>query len=567
MTEAQGEAYLQDWPLRPWLLAALLALSGLAIHLLTYGHHDSALRVSLAAFFFFGGISFSLSVLRKNWLEPAVFAGLAGLVMGGLAFHTVEMEGHVAGVEFGFSAGLFATLLALPLFQAGFHRRRFATPYHDTHFHLWSDAICGAGALAFTGLSWLLLLVLAALFGLLKIDLLQALMEEGWFGWMFSGAAFGGALGVLRNELKVLGTLQQVVMAVFGILAVPLAVALVIFFIAVAVSGLDVLWEATHSATPLLLGSAAASFILANAIVRDDDDAMSKSKIQRIAAMVLVIGISPLTIFAAISLGLRVNQHGLSPERIWALIAIAVAVAYGVAGLVAVLRGRMEGWAGLLRRSNLYLAVAVSGVALLLAMPFIDFGAVSTKNQLARLGSGAVSLEDFDYDALRWDFGDAGRSALANLVKSDNARIAELAEEAQAAESRPWWGQGERHPGTTRLANLHSEISDPSLLEAVRRKVRQNSWMCEEICTAIDLGKDEKNRQRVAIVTRSTVNHYILGQSGRLEEFYYLMPGDEEPAPAPAGADQQRGEPKVEIRAETMRRIFVDGRPVGSPFK
>jgi hypothetical protein len=278
--------------LRPWILAGFLALCGLAIHLLTQGHHDSAARVAAAGFFFFGGVALALCLLREKWLEPAVFAAVIGVVMGGLAYHVVELDGRVAGEQFSFCAGIVATLLALPLFQAGFHRSRFATPYRDTHFHLWSDAISGAGALAFVGLSWMLLLVLASLFGLLKIDLLKDLMDEGWFGWMFSGAALGGALGVLRNELRVLGTLQQVVMAVFAILAVPLAAALVLFFIAVAVSGLDVLWEATRNATPLLLASAAGSFILANAIVRDADDAMSRSRIQRIAAMMRCAGIS-----------------------------------------------------------------------------------------------------------------------------------------------------------------------------------------------------------------------------------------------------------------------------------
>ena len=566
MADARGEPYLQDWPLRPWILAGFLALCGLAIHLLTQGHHDSAARVAAAGFFFFGGIAFALCLLREKWLEPAVFAAVIGVVMGGLAYHVVELDGRVAGEQFSFCAGIVATLLALPLFQAGFHRSRFSTPYRDTHFHLWSDAISGAGALAFVGLSWLLLLVLSSLFGLLKIDLLKDLMDEGWFGWMFSGAALGGALGVLRNELRVLGTLQQVVMAVFAILAVPLAAALVLFFIAVAVSGLDVLWEATRNATPLLLASAAGSFILANAIVRDADDAMSRSRIQRIAAMVLVLGILPLSLFAAVSMGLRIDQHGLSPERIWALIAIAVAVAYGLAGLVVVVRGRLVGWSGLLRRANLNLAVGVSAIALLLALPILDFGALSTRNQLARLSSGAVSADDFDYDALRWDFGDAGREALAKLLKSDNARIAELAGEAQPAESRPWLGRGERRPGAARLANLHSDIADPVLLEAVRREIRKHGWVCEEACNALDLGTDEKQRRRVAIVAGNDVSHYILAPSGDLEGFYSLMPGDETPSAA-ANAAPLSGKPAVEIRTETIRRIFVNGRPVGQPFK
>src|SRR5690606_2429525 len=71
-------------------------------------------------------------------------------------------------------------------------------------------------------------------------------------------------------------------------------------------------------------------------------------------------------------------------------------------------------------------------------LPVLDFGAVSARNQIARLESGKVSAEDFDYVALRWDFGDAGRRALARLVESDDARVAELAALATKQTERPY---------------------------------------------------------------------------------------------------------------------------------
>src|SRR5690606_32486519 len=106
---------------------------------------------------------------------------------------------------------------------------------------------------------------------LLKIDLLHDLMNHGWFGWTFSGLAFGAALGVLRNELKVLAILQTVVLLVLSLLAVPLALGLVVFLLATAVSGPQVLWEATRNATPILLTCAAGAFVLTSVILRQDD--------------------------------------------------------------------------------------------------------------------------------------------------------------------------------------------------------------------------------------------------------------------------------------------------------
>lgn len=559
-----GRPEAEEWPLRPWLLAGILALGGLAIHFATNQHHDEPGRMALAAFFFFGPLCAAFSLERERWKEVAAFSLAAGLVMAGLAWRAVDAGDHYADEQFGFAAGVFATLLALPLFQAGFHRLRFRTPYRETHFFVWTDAVSGAGALAFTGLTWLLMFVLGELFALLKIDLLKDLLDEGWFGWIMSGAAFGAALGVLRNHLKILGTMQSVVLLVLSILAVPLAGALVIFLLAMLVSGLDTLWEATRSATPILLSCAAGAFILTNAIIREDDTETTRSPVMRIAALVLALGILPLTGFAAISMGTRVAEYGLSPERLWGLVAIAVACAYGLAALVAVIRGRLSGWRDQLRRANLNLAVGVSVLALLLALPILNFGAISASNQLARLSSGEVSVDEFDFAALRWDFGDAGRRALARLAKSGNPEVAKLAKEAIEQKERPWYGR-EGDNRAERLANLRTEIADPVLREALDRLIRNEGWRCEVPCSALDLGVYPDGASHVALVQNESVQHLRLEGDGRLVADYEIGAAREA---APAEGEARDGaEPVVEVRPYQGRQIYVDGKPVGQPFE
>ena len=248
--------------------------------------------------------------------------------MAGLAWRAVTYGDHVPDEQYGFASACVATALALPLFQAGFLATRFRTPYPAIYQHLWTDAIGAAGSLAFTGLSWIALAIVSKLFGLVRIDLLKDLMGQGWFGWTYSGLAFGAALGVLRNQLRVLGTLRTVVLLVLSLIAVPLAVGLVIFLLATAVSGPSVLWDTTREATPTLLACAAGAFVLSCVIVRQDDAAMTGNRVMRIAAVVLAGVILPLAIFAAVSLGLRLNQYGLAPERLWGLVAVIVACAF-----------------------------------------------------------------------------------------------------------------------------------------------------------------------------------------------------------------------------------------------
>src|SRR5688572_16643916 len=294
-----------DWPLRPWLLAGLLGLAGLLIHLVTGGNDTVPWQMATAAFLFFGAIAAAFTLEQGRWKQPALFALAIGLVMAGLVWRAIQYGESLPDEQYGLAAGAVTSALALPLFQAGFLRTRLKTPYQDIYYHVWTDAISAAGALAFTGISWIVLALLSELFHLLQIDLLRDAMNEGWFGWTFSGLAAGAALGTIRNQLKVLATMQTVVLLVASLLAVPLSIGLVIFLVATAISGPQVLWDATRSATPLLLACAAGAFVLTNAIARQDDAAMTGSRVMRIAGWVLAAVILPLAVFAAVSMGMR----------------------------------------------------------------------------------------------------------------------------------------------------------------------------------------------------------------------------------------------------------------------
>ena len=79
-----------EWPLRPWLLAALFGISGLLIHFVTHEHVDVAWRVALAAFVLFAAVAAAFALEQGQWKAPALFAlgiGLAaavGLIAGAL---------------------------------------------------------------------------------------------------------------------------------------------------------------------------------------------------------------------------------------------------------------------------------------------------------------------------------------------------------------------------------------------------------------------------------------------------------------------------------------------------
>lgn len=538
---------------RPWLLGSLGAAAGLLIHPLLDGTGwDVPGRVAGASFTFFGAIALGLTLSPSRPVQSAIFSAILGLVMGGIAWHLASAGESLAGPGYAFAAGVFASLLAVPLFEAGFHRRFFATPYARAHGHAWTDAISGAGAAAFTGIAWLLLWLVDALLGLVGIELIGELIGEGWFAALYIGAAFGAALGVLRNNLGVIGALQSVVMLVLSLLALPFAAALAVFVAALIATGGEALWQATDSATPVLLACAAGAFLLANVVIRDEDAATSRNRVMQGAALALALAILPLSVFSAISMGMRVGQYGLAPERLWALVAIGVAVAFGLAYWVAAARGRLGGWREALRAANLRLAAGVCLLALILALPLFDFGAISAKNQLARLEAGEVSAEEFDYGALRWDFGAAGREALERLARG-GGEVAREAARALRQEER-WPLEANRREIGERL---RVRPDDARLRALVTQFLESQPWRCNLHCVALELDGAPGDMRRIALVEGA--GYEII----RLP----LPEGDEiRQALSESGRPALDADSRVEIRELTRRYITVDGRPVGEPL-
>lgn len=192
-------------------------------------------------------------------------------------------------------------------------------------------------------------------------------------------------------------------------------------------------------------------------------------------------------------------------------------------------------------------------VALFLALPILDFGTISAGNQLHRLESGNVTPDKFDFAALRWDFGDAGRRALARLTKSPNARVAELAQTALDQKQRVYLGEG---PGVRTDSDfaLRVQPDDPALRQMVLTYLKTNSYLCQNSCVAVDLGPLPNGHRKVALVQGSGFTEVDLSASGGNE----LVNAPDVPELKPGST--------VEVREVRRRYIFVDGKPLGLPL-
>src|SRR3546814_4200237 len=144
-------------------MAAICAGAGLIFHLLVdrpYNAQGSAWRDALAAFVAISTVVFVLGVELRRWHWAAGFAVAWGAVLGLIVWHAGEGGLHGSLIEWPFWSGILAVLVATPLFQT---RRdvapdwRFWTlwtmPYGRLHSHAWTEAVIGAAALAFVGVT------------------------------------------------------------------------------------------------------------------------------------------------------------------------------------------------------------------------------------------------------------------------------------------------------------------------------------------------------------------------------------------------------------------------------
>jgi hypothetical protein len=443
MSQAAGKG----WWWRAWLIAALGGAGALAVYLLLEGHaRPSAARSAIAALLTTGLLLVGFTVERERWRWSLLFGLAGGAVMGLVVWWNGLPDAGWSG-DMGpwrLLCGLLAVAIAVPFFQTSRDHGRWAIDYPALHCHAWTAAIVWCAAWAFVGATFLTAWLLAELFQLIGIGLLHDALDEEAIIALLGGAAFGGGVGVLRDRERLVDSLQKILRAGLVMLAPALGAGLLIFLASTPFTGLAPLWAATRSTTPILLACIIGGLVLVNAVLDDGSESESTSPPLRFGAMAIGLSLLPLAVIAAVSTGLRIDQHGLTPDRLWAVVFVAVATAFGLAYFVALVRRRIA-WGVAVRVANMRLGLGVLGIALLLATPLVGFGALSARDQEARLLSGRIATEQFDWPALAFDFGSAGRRVLERLARgADPGRAAE-ARKALAAKDR--WSYAETRRG------------------------------------------------------------------------------------------------------------------------
>lgn len=579
----------EPWPMRAGILSGLGALCGLALDQLACGDGggnwsvtESVARLSLATFVVMSGLLFAFTLERARWKWSLAFALGAGAVLGLIFFWSGNPDRHSADDGWRLVAALLSVAIAAPLFQTVRDAGARRLPYGPVHGHAWANVVLWCAAWAFVFIAWLLANLLASLFQLIGIHLLHDLLEKTWADWMLVGGALGAAVGLLRDRDRIVGLLQRVATTILSVLAPVLAAGLVLFVLALPFTGLDALWDQTRATTPILLACVIGAFTLANAVIGTAPEEEARNPVLRWSAMALGAVMLPLAAVAAVSTGLRVAQHGLTPDRLWAMVFIFTLLVCACLYLYALIRNRAN-WAERVRPANIRLAIGICIVALVLATPLANFGAISTRDQVGRLESGAVSPQEFDWRAMRFDFGPSGTEALHQLkATAANPESRSLAQAALAAQN-PWDLETPERAQQQREAarNLRVIPGGTPIPDALRHEIAR-AWSCTggQICSVLY----ESNANRAVLLVSDcptggasraapcsmpeTRTYYLSGNAwaGRAgDPGPMLTPEQRRARLAQVNAALRQG--RVEVRDVSRHQVFVDGQPVGDAFE
>ena len=363
--------------------------------------------------------SFALSY-RSSIATKWYWLSLVGMMVVLLAMGVYFGEAYdlKAMREGGFAAVLAAVVLwfiVLFWFKAALHEQKLWPSYPSLFGYSWHNFLCIALASLFALIFFGVLILWGKLFEVINIDFFTDLFLRSWFLFPSLVMAFAYALILFRTQINAVGVMQRILRTLFSILFLVIGLVGVLFVAFLPITGVELIWMKGYGSDTILLFVGIALFLY-NAVFQDVSEQPYGDLLTRVARFIPVV-LLILVALAMYGIALRVQQHGLSVQRIWAVILVAIMAAFTLAYSLQILL-RNEDWKQKFTATNRVMACVIGLLLFLTVSPHSSLSKMAVASQLKRLHSGQVSPELFDY-AFIARLGESGIQVLEELASED----------------------------------------------------------------------------------------------------------------------------------------------------
>lgn len=324
-------------------------------------------------------------------------------------------------------------MILLPFLQYRLRHGIWRADYNSLFTDAWRNVLQLASAGVFTLVFWMLLMLWAGLFEILKIHFFWELFLNHRFIYPVTAVAFGLGVALYQVKESVIFSMCCASLAILGWLLPLVSLICLLFAAMLPVVGLEPLWKTGH-ATALMLWLQVLEIFLFNAAWQNGN-AMKWPGWLKAGVGFALLTLPVYSVLCAYALFLRINQYGWSVSRVWAVLLVLVMACYALGYIYAVSR-RATPWMAQVARINVGMAVLTVVLLAAVSSPLLNPSRIAVSSQVARLLHGKVTPERFDYNYLRFQAGRVGNEALQQLAKSSqypNApNVRELAGKALA---------------------------------------------------------------------------------------------------------------------------------------
>ncbi|MDR0717146.1 MAG: DUF4153 domain-containing protein [Azoarcus sp.] len=336
-----------------------------------------------------------------------------------------------AGHEFHLAAALALSLLLF----IGAPALSVQTDWRAARYPQWVDAALRAfGLLAqgglILGLAWIAFAAADGLFSLLGMRWVRKTIFSAWFSFPFNCLVFAWLAAQAGLDDSMAQRTLARCMRLCGWLY-PMMAGIGILFVASWIGGIEALLRTGRAATILLWFLALLIFFF-NLHTRCGLEARPAKWLRWIAAAGWIAAL-PMLAVALYGLGLRIEQYGLSEERIWGLLAACIIAIFvlGYCAHAAAEFFRPEGAGRTLSRTHLAASLALAVSVLTMFSGIADPRRISVQSQWRQWAQQRTS--DWEFKRfLKYKGGVFGEDALRELEARAKDANDPLARQAQA---------------------------------------------------------------------------------------------------------------------------------------